>query len=381
MNEEGNNSSAKQKERQLTTLPVDSLLLDTENPRLAMAAGKDSPTQFDLTKVLWTEMAVDELVLSIAANGYFQEEPIFVTPASSEIVGNEYIVLEGNRRLAAVRILLDDDLRQQLRVTRMPRISEADKERLRKLPAFIYENRQVLWTYLSFRHINSPQEWGPYSKARFVARVHDQYGVGLSEISNRIGDQHETVRRLYRGYKVLRQAEEEGVYNINERYRQQFHFSHLYTALAYSQYQEFLGIRPEDFEKEKPVPKTHWDALGELLTWLYGIKKAGVEIKPMVERQNPDLNTLREVISNPTALHALRTGYPLARSHEVSISDARRFSEALIQAREELHHAERASTGYKGEERLFQTLVDIQRVAKTLRERMQEIKDSSEQGG
>jgi hypothetical protein len=375
MNEDQNNSSAGRTVRGIVRLPVDNLLLDPQNPRLAMGAGTESPSQFDLIKVLWTEMAVDELVLSIAANGYFPEEPLFVIPTSPGNDDTKYTVLEGNRRLAAVRILLDDELREKLRATKMPRIDHPDKEKLSTLPASIYENRQVLWTYLSFRHINSPQEWDAYSKAKFVARVHDEYGVSLNEISNRIGDQHETVRRLYRGYKVLSQAEEEGIYDVEERYRRQFYFSHLYTALAYSQFQEFLGMQPEDFEKEKPVPETHINKLGELLTWLYGRRTEEVEIKPKVRRQNPDLNTLREVISNPVALDALRSGYPLARSHEIGISDERRFREALIRAKEEIQHAQRSVAGYDGDEGLFQTLMDIQRVVGSLRKKMDEVRN------
>ena len=201
---------------QVELMLVSQLLLDPENPRLASLALTDNPSQFDLLKVLWTEMAVDELVMSIAANGFFPEEPLFVVPVPAKETGSEspdkklYYVLEGNRRLAAVRILLHDDLRQRLRISNMPVLDQQAKERLRKLPVSIYKDREELWAYLSFRHINAPQEWDAYSKARFVALVHEKYEVPLDQIASRIGDQHETVRRLYRGFKILRQAEEEG---------------------------------------------------------------------------------------------------------------------------------------------------------------------------
>jgi len=85
------------------------LLLDKDNPRLASGNGAD--TQFDILKLLWTEMAVDELVLSIAANGYFPEEPMFVIPEHPTDDPNHentrFVVVEGNRRLAAVLILLE----------------------------------------------------------------------------------------------------------------------------------------------------------------------------------------------------------------------------------------------------------------------------------
>jgi len=359
-------------------LKVDDLLLDPENPRLASTAGSASPTQADLMKTLWTEMSVDELVMSIAANGYFPEEPLFVVPVT--LKGKKFYVVEGNRRLAATRILCDDKLRARLRVTNMPEIDEAAKQALRTLPASIYPSREKLWTYLSFRHINTPMEWDAYSKAKYVALVHEEYGVDLEEIARRIGDKHRTVLRMYRGYKVLRQAETEGVYDLSERYRTQFYFSHWYTALAYTQFQEFLGMRPEDFEKEQPVPKTHQEELGELLTWMYGRKRSdGTDIPPEVQKQNPHLKMLRDVISNPRSLDVLRSGYPLGRSYEVSLGNERRFRESLIRAKEELQQARGTVTiGYKGEDHLFQTIKEIRRVVNSLYTEMREIRDDAD---
>ncbi len=146
-----------QEDRTIVRLSVEDLLLDPENPRLASGATKENPSQLDLMKVLWTEMAVDELVLSIAANGYFPEEPLFVIPKNPEDPDTKYVVVEGNRRLAAVRILLYDNLRKKLRAFNMPEIDESAKKKLRKLPVSIYDNREQLWTYLSFRHINTPK--------------------------------------------------------------------------------------------------------------------------------------------------------------------------------------------------------------------------------
>ena len=99
--------------------PVEQLLLDIKNPRLASGAGGD--TQEDLLRVLWTEMAVDEVAFSIAANGFFREEPLLVIPGD-EVKGGKgkFIVVEGNRRLAAVLLLCDAKLRDKLKATELP---------------------------------------------------------------------------------------------------------------------------------------------------------------------------------------------------------------------------------------------------------------------
>ncbi len=53
-------------------IPVRQLLFDPENPRMASVAVRN-PSQKNLLKILWEEMAVDEIALSIASNGYFRE--------------------------------------------------------------------------------------------------------------------------------------------------------------------------------------------------------------------------------------------------------------------------------------------------------------------
>jgi hypothetical protein len=361
-------------EHQIQTMSVERLLLDKDNPRLSSTAGQNGfRDQFDILRSLWTEMAVDELVLSIAANGYFPEEPLFVIPehpdADPHRDDTRFIVVEGNRRLAAVLILLKDEWRIALRATNMPVIAEGDKEKLRQLPVSIYEDRRELWTYLSFRHINSPKPWDSFSKAKYVAHVHDDYGISLPEIAKRIGDRHATVERLYRGYKVLKQAEERGIFDRQDRERTRFYFSHLYTALDYTEFQHFLGITENNFLDDSPVPDSHLVELSELMIWLYGKKSDGIQ--PVVQKQNPDLNYLRDVINKPIALDALRSGYSLEKSFTISIGDERRFREALVSARQELQQASATvTTGYEGDSDNFQRIQDIQDIARSLYQAM-----------
>src|ERR1041384_5220103 len=80
-------SSDMPKKKQLTPvtpitiepMDVDRLLLDPLNPRLASTTSEQLD-QDELLKLLWEEMAVDELALSISVNGFFQEEPLFIVP-------------------------------------------------------------------------------------------------------------------------------------------------------------------------------------------------------------------------------------------------------------------------------------------------------------
>ena len=173
-------------------------------------------------------------------------------------------------------------------------------------------HRESLWTSVGFRHIHGVKTWDSYSKARYIAEVTEKYGVPLTEIAQRIGDRHATVKRLYRGYKILEQAESQsgfderislGIDSTSRTCTQQpinlisngFSVSIQKTSCVSTRYQKKDSLNWQD-----------------LMTWLYGQRSKGIE--PIVRTQNPDLNTLRTVISKPEALDALRSGHSLKRS-------------------------------------------------------------------
>lgn len=346
-------------------VPVKDLLYDTRNPRLAELGLSKNPTQREIVTALWQMMAVDEVAWSIAKNGYFQYEPLFV-----EKDGKDLVVIEGNRRLAAVQILLDKKLREELEATDLPTITPQRAKEISELPV-IYRTRKEVWEYLGYKHVNGPAAWGSYSKAAYIARVHKDFGVPLPEIAERIGDRHSTVQRLHCGWVILEQAEKAKVWDRDDRSKNHFAFSHLYTGLSYNGFQEFLGLTEDRFDSREPVPKGKLKNLGQLCVWLYGSKKKGEE--PVIRSQNPDLRVLDEVLQSPVAVDALSSGLPLEIAHDRSLGDDRIFRHALQQAK---HYVQRAastlSTGYEGEAELLQTAEEILQALDDLGEEMRD---------
>src|SRR6185295_1434269 len=210
-----------------TPIDVIDLYLDPNNPRLA---GKhlSLEEQPEILRVLWQERAVNELVASIASNGYWQHEVLFATREAGKIV-----VIEGNRRLAAVKLLTDENIRAKVKASGVPSLSAEAKKRLKKLPVIVCSRRDV-WDYIGFKHVNGPQNWDSIAKAQYIARVHNDYGISLNEIASTIGDQNNTVKRLYRGLMVLEQAEKSGVFSRDDLYGPRFSYSHLWTGLGYA---------------------------------------------------------------------------------------------------------------------------------------------------
>lgn len=333
-----------------STIAVAELHFDSRNPRLAEYGDLRKETESELLKLLWKRMAVDELLLSIATSGFWDYERLVVCRENGR-----WIVVEGNRRFAAVKILLSESLQEQLRIDDIPELTPRIRATLDPLPVLKVAHRQDVWRYLGFKHVNGPAKWRSYAKAQYIAfvREHARPQPSLSDIAQQIGDRHRTVQRLFRALMVIEQAEREGVYKREWSFKSQIAFSHLMTALEYEGFASFLGLKSENLETTAPVDKKRYKELGELCIWLWGDRR-GDGIKPAIHSQNPDLRNLEKVVTNREALTTLRNGEPLDVAFEVSKGDDVVFEDALNEAKGSLIKAQgRVSAGYKGEPHLL----------------------------
>ena len=349
-------------EEVLRRIRVCDLAFDLENPRLSEYELSPNPTETELVRLLWDTMDVRELVLSIEASGFFSHEPIIVT-----YEGEKTIVIEGNRRLAAVKLLLNPELATELRVD-IPQISEEDRNELRELP-FIPDTRENAWRYLGFKHVNGPAKWSSYGKSQYIANVHRKYKVRLEDIARQIGDTHKTVQRLFRGLMVIEQAERLKAFSREDRYHRHFYFSHLYTGIGYEGISTFLGLSPETEESEEPVPIERKEELRDLCLWLYGSKKQ--DLRPAIRSQNPDLRLLDAVVANREAVVALRAGTELTIAYEISRPSSSVFEDSLHAAKRHLEKARSlVSTGYDGSDQLLRVANDVADLAIDLHDDM-----------
>jgi hypothetical protein len=340
---------------EIVKIPVDKLNFDKGNPRLSEYGVTPQTQEAEIFVILWEAMDVMELIQSIAASGFFSHEPLIVAKEAGKNV-----VIEGNRRLAAVKVLLNPTLAKG-NGWEIPSLSNKQKAELAALPV-IFSDRESAWRYLGFKHVNGPAKWSSYAKAKYIADIHKNFRVSLADIANQIGDRHRTVQRLYRGLMVIEQAERAKVYNRDDRFRQRFAFSHLYTGLDYDGISTFLSLVPEKEETETPVPKKKLQQLGEFCVWLYGNKKENKP--PVIESQNPHLRQLDAILKSREAIAALRDGEDLAVAFEISRPPAAIFEEALLKAKRELTKARaHLTTGYDNSEELLRIAGTIANLA------------------
>ena len=177
-------------------VPVASLRLDRENPRLTGGAGH--LTDEALVAELYRSAELDELLQSMSSNGYLDIEPLVVMEGPNN---GELVALEGNRRLAAVRLLSEPDFvtrirsREGLPLT-IPAIPESLRPTFERVTVYRVSDRTQARPLIGFKHINGPQKWDAYAKARFAAKWYKDTDVGLDEIARAIGDRHDTIKRM-----------------------------------------------------------------------------------------------------------------------------------------------------------------------------------------
>jgi hypothetical protein len=271
-------------------LPVDELLLDPQNPRLAI---DPDASQGELLQLLFEEESLDELVGSFVENGYFEEEPLVVVQE-----GQGYIVVEGNRRLATLKLLLSKKERERVGADEWPTLSKPARDRLRTVPVIVYDERSEVVPYLGFRHITGARRWGPFQKARFIARLVDEE-YELDDIEDIVGDDTRVVKRLYQEFVVFRQAEELDFPVRRVRRR----FSLLEVMLSQRPIKTFLLIphRLPSGPVDRVVPENREDELLEVLGWVFGENG-----RKAVITDSREIPALARVVENEEALDVLR---------------------------------------------------------------------------
>ncbi len=77
-------------------------------------------------------------------------------------------MLEGNRRLAAIRILQDPALARGTGIA-PPKVSADVLKSLKEVTVYAVSSPDQAREYIGFKHINGPHKWEALAKARFAA--------------------------------------------------------------------------------------------------------------------------------------------------------------------------------------------------------------------
>lgn len=143
---------------------VASLHLDAKNPRLGRETSVRAPRE--IIRHLFEHDKAMEVARSIAARGYFPNEPLLAIKE-----GGQLVVVEGNRRLAALKALREPGLLDgpaQRQLERLGRQIE-DPADIAQVPVTLAPSRKATDRQIAGRHVGTPVlAWQAENRASFI---------------------------------------------------------------------------------------------------------------------------------------------------------------------------------------------------------------------
>lgn len=279
-------------------LPLDSLRLDPQNPRLPEdRLGAD---QDEILSYLFQHEVLSELADSYVTNGYFPNEQLIVLPPAAD---GSRVVVEGNRRLGALKYLLRDPTAVSAGLPAHvtdPGLDEMTRRELSKIPAVEVKDSEELASYLGFRHINGPRTWASEAKARYLyTEVRDARDAGDPQpfytIGRRVGSNALGVRNSFHAYNTLRVAREELDLRELATYVLSHRFGVWTRLLGTANVASYIGIAKFGPDFESVISSTanmNRQNTEEVLS----------DLRPAPGRTRPLLNDSRDVTEYSTVL-------------------------------------------------------------------------------
>lgn len=180
----------------LVTIPLDKIYLDPKNYRLRSHPNyKDIPDLTDekiVTKALQqrttnlvvgkNNIEIKDIIDSFKSNGYLRVDNILVRKLDN--IDDSYVVIEGNRRVAALKIL-QQSYSEGFEVG----ILNTDifsSEKGIEVVVYNYETSDEYLILMGLRHVSGNKKWDRYNQAKLISEL-DTNGYSVEDIANKLG--------------------------------------------------------------------------------------------------------------------------------------------------------------------------------------------------
>ena len=281
----------------LDRVSPDLLEFDPDNPRFG--GGAAQKTQDEIADMLLKEPHLaSQLVDSLVENGFIDYEPVVVRKKSAS--SDKFVVIEGNRRLAAVRYL-----RQHLQDY------PERKNDIDKVPVLVFQTRRTaeekkhVRAYLGVRHLLGIREWPPLSKAQFLEREAATVG-SLDTVLKEVRLTKTQARRFLIPYRLLKKAGKEIPPGVE--------FWVLAEALNRAGVKQYIDLETNEALEITAYSKAK---LAHVLDDLYGPASADGKKRIASKRKVPEtrlLSLYAKVLESDKAREALHSGKELSEA-------------------------------------------------------------------
>lgn len=325
----------------VSSIPLDQLHFDPLNPRLPGLLHQADDEK--VLEYLLLECNLVELMQSIGEKGYFDGEPLLVVPRPTPETG--FWVVEGNRRLGALKLLASNDP-APIKPREVEQVRSAATHQPNNIPALVFPERDNILGYLGYRHITGIKEWSPLAKARYLKqlRAQPQYGndhvAAHKALARTIGSKSTNVAKLLVGYALLEHARDTGILNEIKQAEDDIDFSLLTTGIGYDGIQQFVGLNGiADVE----LANLKHNEFREFFKWVFDRRGGST-----VLGESRKFKELNRVVVHADALAAVRRGESIDTAFLYTSGPLEALRTFMIEAEKSLKAAQETSTHAAG---------------------------------
>jgi hypothetical protein len=192
------------------TIDISKIFLDYDNPRVFL----DDTNYENILRFLIDE----EDSIELAAQIYLNRG---LPPAEKPVVifeNGKYVVVEGNRRISACKLLYDRSILTERESNKVPKIDEDMKNYLENFPVVLAPDRDSAEPFITMRHAGEKgiKRWSTIATTkRYINRY--RKGESINQISRVLGETSATVRKGIRFFMFLEYVRNELSWTEQER--------------------------------------------------------------------------------------------------------------------------------------------------------------------
>ncbi|WP_080938133.1 ParB N-terminal domain-containing protein [Aeromonas hydrophila] len=161
-------------------LSVSNIRLDRDNPRIPSYSAIRNQT--DIISYMFENEKILRLAAKITDKGFICHDPIYVVKE-----GDYYTVVEGNRRVTALKCLIDPDLAPtvQARNRLSKHKNSLGVDLIEKIEVYVAPSRHDVENVLFELHAEGKLQWNRQQKNKFIAGVGINNGESVDDIAKR----------------------------------------------------------------------------------------------------------------------------------------------------------------------------------------------------
>jgi len=347
-------------EKKIEKININDIDLDPKNPRIPYSL-RDKDSEDDLLNYLIRTASLVELIMSIGEKGFFTGEPLLLVKSS--VTSEKYIVIEGNRRASALKLLQNPN-RAKYSINSIKDAVNQSTHKPTEVFAVVFDDRRDISQYLGYRHITGIKNWKALEKARYMHSLYEELKQDNADtyinIAKSIGSKKSYVKRILEAFDLYTFIEEKDFFEIKELNDETFHFVNLSDSLNKDNIKKFIL---KDVENNIP----NEEHLKEWTEWLF---KANPENNTRMKGTSSDLKMLNQVLGNDYACEMFRGAAVSLKEAELLAEDSEQIlDEALNSCLYNLHNADRAISkieDFKLVPNFDNVILDIRQVAKKI---------------